>query len=37
MREKNAILSECEAEQSKIRTVEAAEYIEIIFLLSVTI
>lgn len=37
MREKSAILSRCEAEQSKIRTVEAEKYIEIGFLLSVTI
>jgi len=37
MREKSAILSRCGAEQSKTRTVEAEKYIDIGFILSITV
>lgn len=37
MREKSAVLSRCEAKQLKIRTDEAEQYIEVGFVLSITI
>lgn len=36
MSKKSAVLSRCEAEQPKIRTDEAEQYIEVGFVLSIT-